>query len=77
MEIFDSNLFVQESRKGRPERSWNGEHQLVILSASEGSRCLSREILRFAQDDTGRPIRLFSPDELMMQKLWNQWGGDE
>jgi hypothetical protein len=24
-----------------------------------------REILRFAQDDTGQPIRLSSPDELM------------
>ena len=32
---------------------------------SEGSRCPSREILRFAQHDTGRPFRLFSPDELM------------
>ncbi len=31
----DSNLFVQESHKGLPERGWNGEHTLVILSAAK------------------------------------------
>ncbi len=47
-----------------PERSWNGEHLLVIplrlsfLSTchpeqSEGSYAMGSEILRFAQDDKG------------------------
>ena len=31
----DSNIIVQESQKRRPERGWNGEHLLVILSAAK------------------------------------------
>ena len=42
----DSNIFVQESRRGSPKGGCNGAHPLVILSVSEGSRCPAREILR-------------------------------
>ena len=34
---------------------------------SEGSHALGNEILRCAQDDTGRPMRLSLPDELLVQ----------
>jgi hypothetical protein len=34
----------------------------VMLSRSEASRDPAREILRFAQNDNGVPIRLSSPD---------------
>ena len=36
---------------------------------SEGSRARGHEILRCAQDDTGRTIRLSSPDEPMGQSV--------
>jgi hypothetical protein len=71
---FDSNVFIQESRKGWPERGWNGERTLVILSAAK-DLSMGNEILRgvyterseCARDDTGWPIRLSSPDALMVQ----------
>ena len=47
----NSNIFVQESQKRLPERSWNGE-RLCHPERSEGSHVLGNEILRFAQDDT-------------------------
>jgi len=74
--IFDSTVFVQESRKGRPERGWNAEHPLVILATPplvilSAAKDLTRraEILRCAQDDSRWPIRLSSPDELMAQNV--------
>src|SRR6266852_4704142 len=31
----DSTIIVQESQQRRPERGWNGEHLLVILSEAK------------------------------------------
>jgi hypothetical protein len=44
------------------------ERLLVILSEAKNLGA-QREILRFAQDDTGEPIRLFLSDELMVQSV--------
>jgi hypothetical protein len=35
LEGIDSNIIVQESQQRRPERGWNGEHLLVILSEAK------------------------------------------
>ncbi len=46
MVTIDSNVLDQEFHLDRPERGWNGEHPLVILSVSEGSHVMGNEILR-------------------------------
>jgi hypothetical protein len=49
------------------------EHPLVILSEAKDLTHWA-EILRFAQDDTGEPIRLFLFDKLMVQSAGsNGW----
>ena len=44
---FDSNVFVEAYHNGWAERSWREDYPLVILSASEESRVVGNEILRW------------------------------
>jgi hypothetical protein len=48
----NSNIFVQEPQKRRPERGWKGA-SACHPERSEGSGAQGNEILRFAQDDNG------------------------
>jgi hypothetical protein len=63
----NSSIFVQESKKRRSEHGWNGERLLVILSEAKdlvAQRARSFASLRMT---LGRPIRLSTSDEPMMQ----------
>jgi hypothetical protein len=62
----NSTIIVQESQKRRPERGWNGEHLLVILSeAKDLARWATRSFAALRMTQGGRFV---SP------RLMSRWG---